>query len=291
MRTSGATDQDRLAGPVAWREAGAAGAPIAVFLHGLGGNRTSWQPQLDALQDLRRCAAWDAPGYGHSMGLPGSLDELAAGAADWITELRAGGPPGPVDVVGLSFGGMIAQQLALARPDLVRTLALLDTSPAFGLDGVTTREEWLASRIEPLHHAATPPERIDVIVAGLVGAGCPPQVRSEVAATMRAVPAATLAAACRALVDHDTRDRLHLVAAATLVMVGAEDGETPPSYAAAISERIPGARLVVVPGAGHLLNLEDPAAVEVELRRLWLGAEIGTGLGNGAMASNEEAGR
>jgi pimeloyl-ACP methyl ester carboxylesterase len=248
---------------MAWRSSGSAGAPPAVFIHGLGGSRLSWEPQLDGLADLRQCLACDLPGYGKSAGLPGPLPELASLIADWIASLGGG----PADVVGLSFGGMVAQHLALNHPAAVRTLALLDTSPAFGFDGVTTPEEWLATRVSPAPDTAAPDT--DRIIAGIVGPDCPGEVRDAAAAIMRAVPAATLAAACRALVGHDTRDRLPRVSAPTLVMVGAEDTETPESYARAIAERIPGARLVVVPGAGHLLNVEAPEVVNDELRRLW----------------------
>ncbi len=177
-----------------------------------------------------------------------------------------------MDVVGLSFGGMLAQHLALQHPALVRTLALLDTSPRFGMDGVTTREEWLATRVDPLRERRTPAEQVERVVAGLVGRSCPAAVREVAAASMRAVPGASLAAACRALVDHDTCDRLHAVHAPTLVLVGAEDTETPVDYSAAIAQRIPGARLVVLPETGHLSNLESPDAVNAELRSHWSAA-------------------
>jgi len=239
-----------------------------VFLHGLGGRRSDWDRQLADLADLRRCAAWDVPGYGDSPGLPGSLSDLAATAAAWIESFG----DGPVDVVGLSFGGMIAQHLALDHPDSVRTLALLDTSPAFGLDGVTTPESWLASRIDLPLEAEARRARADDIAAALVGPACPVEVIARASASIAAVPAAALTASCRALVEHDTRSRLHEITVPTLVLVGEHDTETPPSYAEAIAERIPGAELVVVPGAGHLVNLEAPDTVDAVLRKLWLGA-------------------
>lgn len=257
--------EDVVGGPVAYRAAGDPGQPVAVFLHGLGGRRSNWDPQLAALSDVRRCCAWDQPGYGESPGLPGPLPELAATVAGWV----AGLSDGPVDVVGLSFGGMVAQHLALDHPHLVRTLALLDTSPAFGLDGVTTKEAWLAGRIAPLHDTAASAERVERVVAGLVGPDCGPEVRQVLVDSMRAVPPASLEAACRSLVDHDTRERLHRITVPTLVAVGAEDTETPPAYAQEIASRIPGARYVAVPGAGHLLNLEAPDRVAAELRALW----------------------
>src|SRR5690242_4464975 len=108
MPTATSWTTDVLGGPVAWRTSGAPDAPTAVFLHGLGGRRGNWDPQLAALGDARRCCAWDQPGYGDSAGLPGSLPELAAAAARWITEDLE---TDEVDVVGLSFGGMVAQHL------------------------------------------------------------------------------------------------------------------------------------------------------------------------------------
>jgi pimeloyl-ACP methyl ester carboxylesterase len=264
------TIADLVEGPVAWREAGERRAPAAVFLHGLGGRRTNWDAQLAALCDLRRCCALDLPGYGDSVGLPGSLPEVAAWVAEWIAGLGSG----PVDVVGLSFGGMVAQHLTLDHPGLVRSLALLDTSPAFGLDGVTTPETWLASRINAIRDPDPSAPAIEAVVAGLVGSEASVEVRSTMVESMRAVTPGTLEAACRALVGHDTRERLPQITVPVLVMVGAEDTETPPSYAEDIAIRIPGAELVVVPNAGHLLNLEDPEVVNERLRRHWLEIEV-----------------
>lgn len=253
-------------GRLAWRENGSSGFPVAAFFHGLGGSRFDWDEQLIALADIRRCVAWDAPGYGDSSGLPGSLPELADTAAAWLTDLGGGAP---VDVVGLSFGGMLAQHLAVRHPDLVRTVALVDTSPAFGFDGTTDRDEWLASRVDPMRDTGLSAEQIAAVVANLVGPGASEAVRERAITSMRAVPAATLAASCTALVDHNMLDTLGGISAPALVLVGEHDTETPPDYAAAIAERIPGAQLVVVPGIGHLMNLEDPDGLAARLREHW----------------------
>jgi pimeloyl-ACP methyl ester carboxylesterase len=174
-----------------------------------------------------------------------------------------------VDLVGLSFGGMVAQHLTLDHPHLVRSLALLDTSPAFGLDGVTTPERWLATRVDAIRDPDRSSSSIEAVVHGLLAANASDDVRSEMISSMRDVPPATLEAACAALTRHDTRARLHEIAVPVLVMVGEADTETPPSYSAAIASRVPDARLVVVPGAGHLLNLEAPDAVNDLLRAHW----------------------
>lgn len=260
------TFTDHVERGVAWREAGEPDGRAAVFVHGLGGHKGNWDAQLGALGDVRRCCAVDLPGYGDSSGRPGSMPEIAAGVAGWMEDLGVG----PVDLVGLSFGGMVAQHVTLEHPHLVRTLALLDTSPAFGLDGVTTPESWLASRIDAIRRGPGPSaSSVEAVVDGLVGANASEEVRSHMTASMQGVPPATLEAACKALIGHDTRDRLHEISVPTLVMVGEQDTETPPSYAEAIASRIAGARLVVVPGAGHLLNLEAPAAVNELLRAHW----------------------
>lgn len=263
------TFTDHLEHAVAWREAGDPTRPAAVFMHGLGGRRGNWDPQLASLGDTRRCCAVDLPGYGDSAGRPDSLPEVAAWVASWITRLS----DGPVDLVGLSFGGMVAQHVTLDHPHLVRSLALLATSPAFGLDGVTTPESWLASRTNAIRDPGPSSANIEAVVDGLVGANASGEVRSHMTASMRNVPPATLEAACTALIRHDTRARLPEISVPVLVMVGAEDTETPPAYAEAITSRINGARLVVVPGAGHLLNLEAPDTVNDLLRGHWRQAE------------------
>ncbi len=269
MTSSTAAITDVLGGVIAWRQAGSAQAPAAVFFHGLGGNRTNWDRQLAELSELRECRAWDAPGYGKSTGLPTSLPDLASLAATWIASFA----DGPVDVVGLSFGGMVAQHLALDHPYLVRTLALLDTSPAFGLDGVTTPEQWLASRITPMHDERSDDERLAAVVSGLVGPDCPDEIRDYMVESMRAVPKATLDAACSALVHHDTRARLPELRVPTVVAVGEYDTETPLAYAEVLASLIPDARLVVIPRAGHLSNLEAPQQINDVLRTLWQSVE------------------
>ena len=248
--------------PIAWREAGH--GPVALLLHGLGGSRTAWEPQLRDLADLRRCVAWDMPGYGASSGSPASFAGLAGAAATLLRQQA----DGPVDVVGLSLGGMVAQHLALDHPDLVRSLVLLGTSPAFGLDG-TTAQQWLALRLGPLAAGVTPAELAPELMAAIMGPECTSAQRAEAVAAMRRVPAGALRVACATLVTHDTRARLGAVACPTLVAVGEHDAETPLGYARALAEGIPGARLAVVPGAGHLANLEQPDAVNALIRSFW----------------------
>jgi 3-oxoadipate enol-lactonase len=246
-------------GAIAWRQAGPPdGEPVAL-LHGLGGSRTAWEPQLTALADARyRAAAWDMPGYGVSAPIePLTFQALAQAVGRWLDALGVAS----AHVVGLSLGGMIAQHVALHIGERVRSLALLDTSPAFGLDGTTTANEWLEQRLRPLAAGETPATLAPGVLRSIMADTVSESALNEAIVAMERIPSNGLAAAARCLVTHDVRERLHEIAPPTLVIVGEHDQETPPPYATYLAEHIDKATLAVVPGAGHISNLEQPERV------------------------------
>lgn len=257
---------DRRTHTFGWVEAGS--GELALFLHGLGGSRTSWTSQVSGLASLRRCVAWDMPGYGESAGSPTSLPELADAAAELITELGAES----ADIIGLSMGGMIAQHLAIRHPAMVRTLALLDTSPAFGLDG-TTREEWLEARLNSINAGKQTSDIAPQVIGGIVGPQCSEQVITSAVASMVRIPTHSLVSACYALVDHDVRDRLAGITVPTQIIVGADDQETPVTYAQMLVDAIPGAHLAIIKDCGHLSNVEAPERVNQLIEQLWTSTE------------------
>jgi pimeloyl-ACP methyl ester carboxylesterase len=251
------------ASPVAWREAG--DGPVAVFLHGLGGGRTAWRPQLEVLSKLRRCVAWDAPGYGASAPVTDtSFDAYAHAAAALIDEVS---PDAPVDLVGMSFGGMIAQYVTALAPDRIRSLTLLCTSPKFGLDG-TDPNEWRAARLAGLEQMGSPAAAAPLILPSLVGPNGA-HVLPEAIDAMGRVPLSGLLDSLSTIASHDSRSLLPGITTPTLVLVGELDDETPASYGQAIVDLMPNARLEVIPGVGHLLNLEAEDAVNTAIARHW----------------------
>ena len=248
------------AAPVAWREAGPADGDAVLFLHGLGGSRVAWDPQLDALAAGGfRCAAWDMPGYGASVTPDGALTFtlLADAVVAWMDALDVAA----AHVVGLSLGGMIAQHVALRSPARVCSLALLDTSPAFNFDGATTAESWIEQRLAPMQTGASPASMADTVLRAIMGPDVADAAVAKGVAAMSRISGDGLAAAVRCLVTHNVRSELHRITVPTLVIVGEHDRETPLPYATFIADAIPGARLEVVAGAGHITNLEQPAAV------------------------------
>ncbi|MCU1361737.1 MAG: alpha/beta hydrolase [Ilumatobacteraceae bacterium] len=248
---------------LAWREAGPSNArATVVLLHGLGGSRISWEPQLAGLSDEYRVVAWDMPGYGESAPLEGTMtfDALADAVADAVDSLVVELGDGRVHLVGISFGGMIAQYAAARHPGAVQTLTLLSTSAKFGLDG-TGPDQWRAARLAPLDLGLEPVDFAERVLGGLAGPHITTEAFNGQVAAMARITGAALRRSIDCLITHDSRSLLPSIVAPTLCMVGELDDETPPAYAMGVADLVPHARLVMIEGAGHLLNVEAPDAV------------------------------
>ncbi|HEX8664400.1 MAG TPA: alpha/beta fold hydrolase [Beijerinckiaceae bacterium] len=236
--------------------AGRAGAPV-VFLHGIGGSAWAWAPQLAALAGEYRAVAWDMPGYGGSAPLPEvSIAILAEALTDFLGQL---GLERPV-LVGHSIGGMIVQQLVAERPDAARAVVLAQTSPAFGSRDGEWQRDFVAARLGPLDRGAIMASLAAGIVGDLVGDDPDPEGRALAHACMAAVPEASYRAMVTALLGFDLRAALPRIAVPALVLAGGKDTNAPAPMMRRMAERIPGAAYVCLDGAGHLANLERPAA-------------------------------
>lgn len=230
--------------------------PAIVFLHPLGGSWRYWEAQLDALVGDHRCVVPDLRGFGASDRLDGpfSFPALAGDVGrllDLLDVKRA-------TIVGLSMGGMVAQYLALARPELVERLVLAATTcfsdPALA---------------EAIHGAVALIETngIGMFVELSGGMSWAPATATEQPGLLRrfrreegCTDPRTYARAVAAIADLDLRSELAAVAAPTLVVWGEEDQWMPIDHAHRLIEALPKARLEVLAGAGHLCNLEQPAA-------------------------------
>ncbi len=255
--TATAHARDLEVGGYAWRELG--DGELVVLLHGLGGSRIAWGPQLATLGSRWRAAAWDMPGYGAADPLaddPLTFRALAEAACGWISALGAK----QAHVVGISMGGMVAQYLAAWHPERVRSLALLSSSPKFGMDG-TTAESWRSARLAPLNAGEEPVEFAERVLRGIGGPHITDAAYESQRAAMARVTGSALRRSIDCLVTHDTTTLLPAITCPTLVMVGEFDQETPPEYSQYLVDHMPHARLFVIPGAGHLLNAEAPDQV------------------------------
>lgn len=238
-------------------------APKALLLHGIGGSAASFEAQFEAFGAVRRVLAWDAPGYGASAD-PEAAPGLAGFAAAAAGLLQGGAP---ADVVGVSWGGVIATRLALAYPELVRSLVLADSTrgsgrtPA-GRAGMARRSAALSAEGAGAFAAERGPN--------LLSKGANPALVARVVANMAASvrqPGYGFATSSMAETDHSAVLAGLLVP--TLVLVGEQDTVTGVAESRALAEAIAGARLCVIPGAGHAANQERPAEFNRAVLEFW----------------------
>lgn len=248
---------------VGWYETGPTGAPAVVFLHAMAGSATAWKPQMLALGDNRRCIAWDMPGFGDADDPAGdaTMDDIVGLLAEFVRDdlglERA-------DFVGLSVGGMILQHFAHAHPALAQSITILDSSPRFGHGGDMKPHEFVAPVLDQLETDSVAGFS-QAMVRAITGPRCSGPALNEAIAAMSRARKSGLALTARLIGDHDALEKLGDINCPVLVMAGADDAETPPAYAHAIASLVPGAQVTIIPDAGHIVNLENPAAVNARL--------------------------
>lgn len=232
------------------------GAPAVMLSHSLACSLVMWQPQMDVLESAFQVLRFDTRGHGDSDAPAGpySLEQLTADAVGLLDALDIE----TVHFVGLSMGGMIGQCLALEYADRLKSLSLCDTAAVmpeesqpiwqqridaagqFGMAGQVdeTLERWF----RPGYLQLNPPE-VDMI-------------RRQILAT----PVAGYIGCCEALRRLKYLERLSEIKLPTLIMVGEEDPGTPVAASEAMHARIAGSKLVILPGARHLSNIEQAEA-------------------------------
>jgi pimeloyl-ACP methyl ester carboxylesterase len=231
--------------------------PTLVLLHAFPLDREMWQPQLAVLGGKSRVLAVDLPGFGGSSPAPFTVDS----AADLVvTLLDKLGVSGTVTVGGLSMGGYVALAFARRHAGRLAGLILADTkAEADDEAGRQNREKMLVLAQEQ-GTAGVVEQMIPKLLSESTRA-----TRADVVETVRRIglrqPAEGIRNAIVALRDRpDAAAGLGTIAVPTLVLVGEHDAVTPPAAAAAIAGRVPDSRVVTIPAAGHLSNLENPAA-------------------------------
>lgn len=237
---------------IAYRRVGN-GAPI-VLVHGAGEDSRVWHAQLDELADEFTLVAWDEPGAGGSSDLPADfgLTDYADCLASLIGEVSGG----PAHVAGLSWGGTLALELYRHHPDLVATLVLVDTYA--GWKGSLPEDEVRARLAGLREMLSASPDELDPTLPGLFSGDPPVEavvLLEQLAADVRP---ASMRIALEIMAATDQRDLLPSIAVPTLLIWGELDARSPLTVARRFEETIPGAQLVVIPGAGHLSHLERP---------------------------------
>ena len=240
---------------VAYRRAGR-GPPILI-LHGILSDSRAWTAQLQGLSDELTAIAWDAPGAGASSDPP--EDFSAADYADCLAAFIELLECEPAHILGLSWGGVLAQELYRRHPEQARSLILADTYAGWrGSLPEAVCEARLASCIR---ESELPPEEwVGDWMPGLLTAGASRRMREEVEQIMSEFHPAGYRAMARALAVTDTRELLPRIDVPTLLIWGEADQRSPLAVAERMREGIPGAELIVLADTGHESNVEQPAA-------------------------------
>lgn len=230
-----------------WR----AGVPPAVLIHGLGTDRRLWLYQVPELCGHVPTLLVDLRGHGRSSAPPGEWT-VADMARDVVRLLRVLGAE-RAHLVGLSLGGMVAQQVALDYPYATASLVLADT-----IAGPRRGEQ---QRLQEALAFIAGHSMRDIAEARITTAfsdAIDPLLRRHFIEQVALNDKASYERAARAAFSFDVRDRLAEIAAPTLVLVGDADRTFPQPWMEDVGSGIRGARTVRLAGAGHLSNLERP---------------------------------
>ncbi|MFJ8228788.1 alpha/beta fold hydrolase [Streptomyces sp. NPDC094448] len=229
-------------------------APVLVLGPSLGATWHMWDRQVADLSAEWRVVRYDLPGHG---GAPAEPAESVAELADRLLATLDAIGVQRFGYAGCSIGGAVGLDLALRRPDRVGSLALVAASPRFGTaDELRSRGVIVRTNgLEPVALAAPAAWFTEAFAAAQ------PAIVDWAVQMVRTTDPVCYIAACEALATFDVRTELGRVAVPALVLVGAEDRVTGPAEARTLVAGIPDARLALVPGAGHLAPVEQPAAV------------------------------
>ena len=252
---------------IAYRQAGDGRA--LVLLHGFLCDSRCWRPQLSHLSDQFRVVAWDAPGAGSSSDPPNTFTTASyahclAGFLDAIGIEWA-------HVLGLSWGGILAQEFYRLYAERFRSLVLADTYA--GWRGSLPETVWKERLTTCLQDASGPPEALVAkFLPGIFTDAAPQHLREELSAIVSEFHPVGFRLMSLSSAEVDTRGLLPSIDVATLVLWGDDDRRSPLHVAEQFHAAIPGAKLAIIPNAGHLSNMEQPDVFNGHVRRFCLSA-------------------
>lgn len=248
---------------IAYRRAG--DGPPLILLHGGPTDGREWRAQLDALSDEFTLVAWDMPGAGRSADPPehfGTRDyaECLAGFIDALGVTRP-------HLLGLSFGSGLALEFYRWHPEIPRSLIL--ASAYAGWAGSLPADVAAQRKAKVLRMIELPPEEwADEWIGTLLTESASPDAVEELAAILSDFhPAGQRALLRSGFAEHDVRDVLPRISVPTLLLYGDRDVRAPVTVAEEMHARIPGSRLVFIPGVGHMGHIEAADRFSMEVRR------------------------
>ncbi|GBC63655.1 3-oxoadipate enol-lactonase [Desulfonema ishimotonii] len=229
---------------------------LLVLIHGLGSGTRDWENQVPALARHHRVITFDVRGHGRTGAPPGpySVPLFASDTARLMEALGVG----PAHIAGLSMGGMIAFQLALDRPELVRSLSIINSGPELILHTVGERAVFchrkLIVRVFGMRQMGK------MLAKNLLPEPGQKALARRLVRRWGRNDRRAYLAALDAIIGWSVADRIHTITCPTLIM-SADKDYTPVAWKAQYAARIPGAELVIIRNSRHLSPLDQPVQV------------------------------
>lgn len=229
------------------------GAPPLLLIHGAGGTRLNWPPEIRRMKG-RDVYGLDLPGHGESLGiLESTIEEFAHGILSWMDELSMS----RAVVGGHSMGGAITLTMALMAPERTAGIVLVSTGAKL--------------RVHPEIIALTSSqdqfyEAVDLVTKWSFSENVDTRVRDLARERLKEVAPKVVHSDFLACDSFDLMQQVKSIKVPALVICGEEDLLTPVKYSRYLSQHIEGADLFLVPGAGHMVMLEEPKIVANAIR-------------------------
>jgi 3-oxoadipate enol-lactonase len=251
-------------GPMAYGERGDGPEDPVVLLHAFPLNSRMWAPQAEGLASLRRVITPDYPGFGRSPRPPAQPDVRYY--AERVRDLLDGLKLDRVVLGGLSMGGYVAFACLRLFPERVSALLLANTRPESDPEDARESRREMARRVAEEGVEVLPKLQMERLLSRATlenKKGVVEFVRDMI---LDSSPDGVVAALGAMRERPDSTDLLGNISVPTLVIGGAEDALSTPEVMGKMAEKIPDARHLTLPGAGHLSNLESPEAFNDALR-------------------------
>jgi 3-oxoadipate enol-lactonase len=229
---------------------------LLICLHGIGGNRSNWREQLPEFGRYFQAVSLDLRGYGESDDFEGSLDprDFVEDVLRVVNHFRAE----KAHLIGLSMGGLVAMRFAAICPERLASLTLCDTNLGFSNQSPERRRQFLDLRLAPLLAGAEPRDIASGVAEALVSPSVTAVAFQRILDSVAQLHKTSYMKTLEAMSRDEYVFELEKISIPTHVIVGENDPTTPPALSRILATRIPGGRLSVVPGAGHLSNIERP---------------------------------
>lgn len=240
--------------------------PLVILVHGLGGDRSTWAHQLEALQHKYTAVSVDLRGYGDSEDPPLPIQFKADFCADLLAVIDYFNVP-RAHLVGLSMGGRVCRTAALQMPDRVASLTLANTSPGFDHMTATQLEAFVEARSGTLEQNGLPPDFGRQQTRAMMAPGAPLSANNVMAQAVDRLRVPNYLSTLRASTLQDRGDRLEDITCPVHIITSDQDTVYPAGVTTALCQRIPHALHTEIIGAGHISNLEQPDAFNAALMR------------------------